>query len=181
MSMMAEQIKGAASLIERVLLPLARQRFRLNGLDPAQSPHGENHWVSVWGNALTLASLANRPVDLNAIAVFCFCHDMERQDEFDDPGHGKRAAKVLAGYKGNMVEWGVLGESVEPLLTAVELHDTGARADHDLDTAIMYDADRIDLDRFGIQLRKELMSTPHGQSLAVGGPAVWDMFRRFGQ
>jgi hypothetical protein len=167
------QVDDAQELINTTLLPLARSRFRLNGGSTDNWAHGVPHWYSVWVNALTLASLTTKEHDLNAIAVFAICHDMERLHDGQDQYHGQRAADHLSTLDTD----GWCETPIDRVLDTISLHSTGVIME-DRDAQIMLDADRLDLDRFGINLREGLLHTPHAKSLAVGGPGVWDMFHR---
>ena len=123
--------------------------------------HGEAHWRCVAASGLALA--ATTP---GADAVVCLCfgllHDMRRENESVDPGHGPRAAELawsLAG-EGRLA----LGEErTARLAEALALHADGMTSD-DPTTGACWDADRVHLPRVGIRPRAELLSTHAGRS-----------------
>lgn len=122
--------------------------------------HGELHWRCVAASGLALAETTP-----GADAVVCLCfgllHDMRRENESVDPGHGPRAADLARSLAAE--GWLALGEARTALLAgAVTLHADGLTSD-DPTTGACWDADRVHLPRVGIRPRAELLSTEAGR------------------
>lgn len=126
------------------------------------SPHGQEHWFQVEQNALHLA--ASTGVDRTVLRLFAILHDTSREDDSFDPDHGRRAAALLPDLNHRLFH---LSEQQLLLLqTAVAGHADGLCSD-DLTIGTCWDADRMDLIRFGITPAEELMSTPAGKQIAL--------------
>ena len=137
------------------------------------SPHGPNHWKNVERNGLQLARLNG--ADETIIRLFAVFHDVERQSEGTDPGHGARAAELVEQLYGhNLLAAGV---DLETLLDACRGHNDGLTSS-DLTIGTCWDADRMDLPRVGITPKPEKMSTPHGKAYAIDGPSALDPKRQ---
>lgn len=122
--------------------------------------HGEQHWRCVAASSLTLAA---RTPGADAVVCFCFglLHDMRRENESVDPGHGPRAAELAWTLADE--GWLPLGEErVARLSSALELHADGMVSD-DPTTGACWDADRVHLPRVGIVPRSTLLSTTAGR------------------
>ncbi len=128
-------------MIPRELVAFLRERFALDwgGI------HGAPHWARVRLNGLRLARLNG--ANPRVVELFAFLHDACRQHEGHDPGHGARAAALVAEHNGRLF-------SLDPrearlLALACRDHsDGGTRADVTVQTC--WDADRLDLGRVGI-------------------------------
>jgi len=58
---------------------------------PADSIHGPSHWRRVYQIGMYLAKSIGRNVMV--ISLFACLHDSQRENEWDDPLHGIRAAR----------------------------------------------------------------------------------------
>lgn len=124
------------------LLEEAERRFKLG----AQSVHGPAHWRAVLSNGVVLA--AELEADGAFVAVFALLHDCRRENEWHDPHHGARAAKVAKEINGRFFDFDP--GRLERLTEALHWHDAG-RVHKDIDISCCWAADRIELRRVGIE------------------------------
>lgn len=128
------------------------------------SDHGYRHRERVRQNALKLAA-ATPGADVQVALLFALLHDAFRENEWDDPEHGARAAEYARATtlfaSGRWTDRGRL----DLLCYALEHHDRGAVA-IDPTVGVCWDADRLDLGRVGIALDPALFSTEAGRQLA---------------
>jgi len=73
------------------VLTEATAAFRL---DPDFSDHGPQHWEAVERNVLALAPHVTG-ADVKVARLFALLHDARRENERDDPDHGRRAADFV--------------------------------------------------------------------------------------
>jgi len=131
---------------DRVLQPVldaAKQQFRLN----ANSLHGIGHWERVKKIGLRLALPAS--ADLRVVQLFSILHDSQRENENDDPEHGRRAAN----YAKELFKKGTLpisGQELGQLVCACASHSHSDARSNDITVQVCWDADRLDLYRVGI-------------------------------
>jgi uncharacterized protein len=142
-------------IITTELIDHIRETYRLNwnGL------HGWAHWVRVWENGLRLAQLngANQKV----VALFAFTHDMARQNDGTDHGHGKRAAnRILSELQGHF--FNLSPEELNQLVQAVSQHTDGL-TQADITVQTCWDADRLDLGRAGFVPHPNRLCTPQAK------------------
>jgi uncharacterized protein len=132
----------------KAILDIAKKKFKL-GLN---SVHGIGHWTRVYHNGTILSPITG--ADLNLVWYFAFLHDVCRENEWKDPGHGARAAIFLTRLFGA----GILELNTDDLLilrTAVLYHtgsfalDSGALRDN-ITVQTCWDCDRLDLSRPGV-------------------------------
>jgi len=135
---------------------IATRRFVL----PAESPHGMSHWHEVLRNGRAIWGYT-READIEVIEAFAILHDMERLNEASDIDHGHRAATVIS----YMDELPLIADKMPKLYEAIRRHADG---DTTTDPTIgaCWDADRLDLIRFGIQPDPAYLSTERGKYLA---------------
>jgi uncharacterized protein len=122
--------------------------------------HGETHWRCVAASGLALAA-ATPGADTVVCLCFGLLHDMRRENESFDPGHGPRAAELARSLAadGRLA----LGEARTALLAAaLALHADGMTS-ADPTTGACWDADRVHLPRVGIVPRADLLSTEAGR------------------
>jgi uncharacterized protein len=81
------------------LLRDAEARFVLG----RSSVHGPAHWKAVLANGMALAQ--QLPCDRSFVAVFALLHDCRRENEWDDPRHGARAADVAREINGRFFDF----------------------------------------------------------------------------
>jgi uncharacterized protein len=116
--------------------------------------HGLSHWIRVRDNGLRLAELtgSNKAV----VELFALFHDSQRVDEGKDLKHGQRGAEFAKTLNGSLFH---LPENLFKLLyIACERH-TGDVTHKDITIQTCFDADRLDLGRFGIIPDPDLLCT----------------------
>ena len=107
--------------------------------------HGIQHWKRVRDNGLRLARTtgANPAV----VELFAYLHDSRRLDDWEDLGHGLRAAEYLQTLRGRYFE--ISNEELELLVYACRHHSDGLMGG-DVTVLTCWDADRLDLGRVAI-------------------------------
>jgi uncharacterized protein len=141
----------------QVVLDHAKSVFRLKMTD-----HGPAHWEQVERNAIKLADRTFN-CDKKVVRLFAILHDCKRENEFDDPDHGRRAAQVAKDLHGQG-KLPVTSEQLEKLIYALELHNDGQISD-DPTIGACWDADRLDLIRVGVMPDPVFLSTEAGKQL----------------
>ena len=125
------------------------------------SPHGPRHWRRVERYALYLVGLNGGN---SAVAeLFAWFHDCRRQTEDHDPKHGLRGAELARQMKASLQ---LDEEAFDTLFQACAGH-TDLNFSHDPTVAACWDADRLDLDRVGIDPDPSYFSTAEGKRLAL--------------
>jgi uncharacterized protein len=118
--------------------------------------HGVQHWLRV---AELGAELAAETVgaDLAVVGAFALFHDSQRENDWDDPGHGARGAKLAA----EMRRAGLLRLDDDQLGLLVEActDHTDGLTTFDPTIGCCWDADRLDLVRVGMKPAAEFLST----------------------
>lgn len=125
------------------------------------SAHGPDHWERVERNARMLAAVTPG-AEVGICALFARLHDRFRENEWDDPEHGARAAEYVREIYGRR---SIDDDPRDLLCYALEHHDCGAVA-IDPTVGVCWDADRLDLGRVGVALDPALFSTEAGRYLA---------------
>ena len=125
------------------LINLAASKFKLD----INSTHGLSHWQRVEANGLLLGR--SLPLaSVNVITHFAYLHDACREDEWEDPQHGRRSADwCQAMWQDRILD-----------LTITELklpkyacrHHTEGKTQADVTVQTCWDADRLDIGRVGI-------------------------------
>jgi uncharacterized protein len=93
--------------------------------------------------------------DLLVVELFAFLHDSRRQDEYQDPDHGKRAASYAETLRGTHFD--LEDEAFLKLKEALEGHSGGGvHPDDTIQTC--WDADRLDLVRLRIDPHPDYLS-----------------------
>jgi uncharacterized protein len=98
------------------------------------------------------------------VLLFALLHDSRRENEYDDPGHGERGARLAR----ELYAEGILGldaDQMNKLVLACRTHTDGTTST-DATVGVCFDADRFDLGRVGIEPDPELMSTDAGRERA---------------
>jgi uncharacterized protein len=125
-----------------MLIETLRRQFALDW----HGVHGIRHWERVRENGLRLAALTG--ANARVVELFAWLHDCRRLDEWEDPGHGERAAGYLRGLRGRVLE--VSDAELELLAHACRHHSDGLM-EGDVTVRTCWDADRLDLGRVGIR------------------------------
>ena len=116
--------------------------------------HGDHHWRLVaWVGAELLEE--ERRGDLLVTMLFGLFHDSQRENEYTDPEHGPRGAKLAREL---LPPLGVSQEAIDLVARACELH-TKAPATDDPILGLCWDSDRLNLWRVGIEPDPYYLST----------------------
>ncbi len=142
------------------LAELITQQFR----DDGYSVHGPAHWRRVEQNGLWLCR--RNPADQLVVRLFAWFHDAKRENDYTDPGHGRRGADFAHALRGKLFD--LEDSAFEKLAYACTWHTD---RDHSPDITIgtCWDADRLDLGRVGAIPSPEFMSTNFGREVAKAG------------
>jgi uncharacterized protein len=108
--------------------------------------HGIQHWERVRENGLRLARITG--ANPNVVELFAYLHDSRRLDDWEDLGHGARAAVYLQTLRGRYFE--ISDEELELLVHACRYHSNGLM-EGDVTVQTCWDADRLDLGRVGVR------------------------------
>lgn len=141
---------------------LAEQSFRPAGI------HGLSHWGRVRAFGLTLAEQTG--ADREIVRLFAWLHDACRRSDGRDSNHGRRAADLALQLRGRFIF--LDDERFSRLHAALAGHVDGDTS-QDPDIGCCWDADRLDLPRVGIRIRRRYLSTaPAGEKslLRIVGP-----------
>jgi len=107
--------------------------------------HGIAHWRRVERNGLYLSAFTG--ADRQVVSYFAYLHDSMRCDEWEDAGHGVRAAEFAVD---NRDLFDLDDDQFHLLGLACRAHTGGKRAVNTT-IATCWDADRLDLGRVGIK------------------------------
>jgi uncharacterized protein len=147
------------SILNKALLNKIREHFALDW----RGVHGAPHWARVRQNGLYLAAFTAARVDV--VEAFAFLHDSCRQNDWEDPGHGARAAEFAEDLvKAQLLPLDAAGLA---LLTQACAGHTGGRNPADPTIATCWDADRLDLGRVGIHPNPRYLCTEKAKEPAV--------------
>jgi uncharacterized protein len=130
-----------SEIITPDLLQTLRQEYRLNW----DGVHGIAHWRRVRQNGLRLAEMTG--ANTRVVELFAFLHDICRQNDIIDHGHGQRAADFAGSLP--YVRSLLSPEEMDLLQQACAGHTRG-QTEADLTVQVCWDADRLDLGRIGI-------------------------------
>ena len=106
--------------------------------------HGQDHWQRVERNAIYLAQFNN--ADKKVLSYFAYLHDVMRENDGRDLGHGPRAAAFIMKYRDSFP---LSDNQFKQLKNACKGHTVGQRPDC-ITINTCWDADRLDLGRVGI-------------------------------
>lgn len=128
---------------------------------PGASAHGPQHWARVNNFGVALCAI-DEQADQFVVQLFAAVHDCCRVNDWEDKGHGERAAKWVAEQESLKVALSI--ETMHLLVTAVSLHDTFAKTS-DPTIAACWDADKLDLRRVGVVLQPSDMNSKGGAGM----------------
>jgi len=114
--------------------------------------HGLPHLRNVSYTAGRIASAVNE--DIEAAVVAGFLHDCARQDDNGGREHAYESALMARG----IIQEHYPHLEVERLYACIALHADG-KVTEDMLIGSVWDADRLDLARIGIEVREEFLST----------------------
>lgn len=146
---------------------LVMQQFRLDGM----GPHGLPHWQRVYKFGMRIADDDPR-VDRAVVAAFAYLHDSQRENEWDDPMHGVRGAEYVVALRMEGVLDYLDSEQTTRLSAAVCDHHRGMMC-ADPTIQACWDADRLDLTRFGVRPDVRLLGSVFALTPGVID-AIWD-------
>ncbi len=137
--------------------------------------HGYEHWRRVERNGLFLLDRlgpARADADAVVVSLFALFHDSMRENDYDDPGHGRRGA-ALARSMRDRLEF-LTDDRLDLLTYACEWH-TDRTHDDDPTVAVCWDADRLDLGRVGIEPDPAFLNTRAARSVIEddGWDGLW--------
>lgn len=139
------------------LLEFIHNRFRIDW----DGRHGISHWARVKDNGLRLCEKYPE-ADKTIVELFAWLHDIERVNDGSDPEHGPRCAVLiveeLLGPYLSLTE-----QQAADLIIAIRDHSKG-QTDGNITVRICWDADRLDLGRFGTLPNPELLCTEHAKT-----------------
>ena len=124
--------------------------------------HGVEHWdrVAKFGQMLY-----QEDADMDVILAFAYLHDSERKNNAIDDEHGLRASAFIDTIRYTELR-ALSNEQIAKQKRACELHTIEHRTgDITIDTC--FDADRMDLLRFGIIPDPKRMATKRGAELVA--------------
>jgi uncharacterized protein len=128
------------------------------------SLHGPDHWRRVERNACILAARTGAVIEV--VRLFALFHDSRRENEYDDPEHGRRGADFAATFRGKGFD--LPDDQFELLHYACVWHTDSHHHDHPT-IGTCWDADRLDLGRVGMTPDPAYMSTEFGAEIARHG------------
>ena len=108
--------------------------------------HGIEHWERVRKNGLHLARTTG--ANATVVELFAYLHDSRRSNDWEDHGHGARAAVYLRTLRGRYFD--ISEEELDLLAYACRHHSDGLM-EADVTVQTCWDADRLDLGRVGIR------------------------------
>ena len=137
-------------ILDRVgLLKAVLAQLRIN----RDGAHGIRHWARVRKHALTVGQATG--ADLLVVELFAFLHDSQRENEYQDAGHGSRAAEYARSLQA--LYFDLTPTQLDKLCLAMIGHSDGqVHADATIQTC--WDADRLDLGRVGTKPRSKYLS-----------------------
>jgi uncharacterized protein len=132
---------------------------------PLDGPHGILHWARVWRNGEVLA--AETGADLEVVRLFALLHDACRLNENNDPGHGRRGARLAESWRGALIHLSDARFAI--LAKACNEHTDGLVSKHPT-IAACWDADRLDLGRVGVPMEQVTLCTEAAKRIH---PTAW--------
>lgn len=137
------------------LVRFLRDRFRLDW----RGIHGAGHWARVRANGLVLAERTG--ADTVVVELFAVLHDLCRQNDGADHGHGARSAAMVLELSDPLLG---LGHERAALLSYACLHHSDGLTEADLTVQVCWDADRLDLGRVGMRPHPRYLCTSAARS-----------------
>ena len=97
--------------------------------------------------------------------MFALFHDSRRINEDSDPDHGLRGAELARNLRGSHLIH--LNDAQFELLREACVHHTDGSTTTDPTIGCCWDADRLDLDRVGIEPEANYLSTAAGRAMCL--------------
>jgi len=146
------------SPINRTLIREIRDQFRIAW----HGHHGAPHWARVRHHGLYLGRELG--ADLQVVELFAFLHDSQRENEYTDYGHGRRASFYAATLRDRGF-FEMDDAAFKLLATACNGHSDGGM-DGDITVQVCWDSDRLDLGRVGIKPDPQRLCTTPARDVA---------------
>jgi len=127
--------------------------------------HGLSHWR--WVRSFGFEVLAGENLmtadHVLFVELFAFLHDVERENEYADSMHGARSAKLVQ----DLPLLNTLPvEMIRRLVFACRNHTGGRDTGGDIMAGVCWDADRLDLSRFGWEIDPCQLATDTAKNIA---------------
>ena len=119
--------------------------------------HGPPHWTRVAALGLEVAP---DDADSTVVMLFALLHDAARRKDGYDPQHGPRAAELARRLNGDTFR--LDADRLDRLVYACA-HHTGGETTTDPTIGACWDADRLDIGRYGQKPDAAYLSTPHAR------------------
>lgn len=125
--------------------------------------HGPEHWrrVESFGSYMW----DPKKTDIDVIVAFAYLHDVEREDNLDDLGHGPRAAELVDSLRDGLLSY-MSNRQIRLLKKACRLHSCVDRTDN-ATVNTCFDADRLDLPRCGTAVDPGRLATHYGRMICL--------------
>lgn len=155
-------------------LELALETGRVTNPPGHSLHHGEEHWKQV---AIVGFRLARETPGANLEFLFTFAllHDLMRENEYDDPQHGVRAAALFTALvaDGKLEYFQPYSYTTEDMMYTLAHHVGSPHArDHtNINVGLCWDADRLTLWRVRERPKSAFLTTPAArtpEALAFG-------------
>lgn len=141
-------------LNERAIIEKVLAQYKLPLIE---GYHGIDHWARVYQNGMLLAKHYDfTERQKTVVKLFALLHDACRENEDSDPDHGERASALCLNMSAAVRGTFLRADCHEQLLQAMTFHADGQMSE-DRVIQVCWDADRLDLDRVGIEPSKELL------------------------
>ena len=157
-----EQVEVApvaeSQFISDEMLAALRQAYQLDW----EGRHGFHHWERVRENGLRLA--ATTGANAKIAELFAFLHDVGRENDGWDRGHGRRAVDYIEKVGKQFLD---LSESDMEMLKYACAHHTDGGREGNITVQVCWDADRLDLGRVNIRPQARYLCTSVAQDPGV--------------
>lgn len=130
-----------------------------------EGSHGLSHWQAVESYGRLIAQ-SRIEVDEDVVRWFAYLHDVQRISDLDDIDHGQRAAQYIDVIRSSYLS-DLSDNQIQLLKKACALH-TITQSTTDITINCCFDADRLDLMRFGIVTEKSKMADPYNLQVVAG-------------
>jgi len=144
---------------DQLNLPAVLDAVRILSPLSTSLDHGEEHWRRVATNGLDLAGAAD--ADPLLVVLFGMFHDSMRFGEERDDDHGKRGGFLACCLNTELM--GLSEDRLDVLYKACAEHSDGETSE-DPTIGVCWDADRLDLCRFGKEIFPGSLSTHVGRT-----------------
>ncbi|SFG66301.1 hypothetical protein [Neptunomonas qingdaonensis] len=124
--------------------------------------HGINHWARVYINGKIITDLHG--INGEVVELFSIFHDSMRLSESIDKCHGYRGAEFAKSLRGKYFE--LSDRDFDLLYKACKFHTYPIKIDN-IVIQSCWDADRLDLGRYGLPLNKNFIAPSTVENLKI--------------